>query len=241
MRRTRDGSELEHHEPSTGRKSLARPGHRLQCVLLTFHYTSEHRLSAILDTKPLTNGQIPIEYCIRPFLHQFLEDVYSYYDIVIWSQTHWQWIDIKLSEMGMLQTDRKYKVTFILDKGPMFLVYSKRNDELYKHHVKPLEVIWRKAIGKWDASNTVHIDDLSRNFALNTENGLKVKAFKDASQLGLQASRDRELLLLSRYLIHIAESGKDFRSFDFKVSFLYANRCRSTSLMFSTELEARSA
>ena len=34
----------------------------------------------------------------RPYMDYFLAAVYPYYDIAIWSQTHWKWIEIKLTE-----------------------------------------------------------------------------------------------------------------------------------------------
>jgi hypothetical protein len=41
------------------------------------------------------------------------------------------------------------------------------------HQVKPLQIIWSK-FPQWSCANTVHLDDLSRNFALNPGCGLKV-------------------------------------------------------------------
>ncbi|KAF7979551.1 hypothetical protein HWV62_41816 [Athelia sp. TMB] len=58
------------------------------------------------------------------------------------------------------------------------------------------------------AKNTIHVDDLSRNFALNPKEGLKIHAFKDAHTPA--ATQDRELEKLTRYMVHIA-SVDDFR------------------------------
>ncbi|KAH0583689.1 hypothetical protein H2248_009298 [Termitomyces sp. 'cryptogamus'] len=48
-----------------------RPGKKL--LVLDIDYT-------ILDTKPLTSGSLPPAECARPFLHEFLEAIYPYYD-----------------------------------------------------------------------------------------------------------------------------------------------------------------
>ena len=56
----------------------------------------------------------------------------------------------------------------------MFSVYSARGGQPFKHEVKALDIIWRK-FPQYGPQNTIHVDDLSRNFALNPGNGLKVQ------------------------------------------------------------------
>ena len=149
----------------------------------------------------------------RPFMDDFLSNLYPYYDLVVWSQTSWRWLETKLIELGMVSHPR-YKFCFVLDKTSMFTIVStKRDGSSVQHHVKPLEIIWRKFPERWGAHNTVHIDDLSRNFALNLGNGLKCKAYfrKKAS-----SRRDTELLGLSTYLVQLAQTpGVDFEKVDF--------------------------
>lgn len=36
--------------------------------------------------------------------------VYPFYDIVIWSQTSWMWLESKLVELGVLGGEGRYKV-----------------------------------------------------------------------------------------------------------------------------------
>ncbi|KZT09786.1 HAD IIID h [Laetiporus sulphureus 93-53] len=176
-----------------------REGKRL--LVLDIDYT-------ILDTKPLTSGALPPHECARPRLHEFLEAVYPHYDICIWSQTSWIWLETKLVELGMLGAGRNYQISFVLDKTSMFTVFSKREGKMYKHSVKALQIIWNH-FPQYNASNTLHVDDLGRNFALNPGEGLKIPAFKDAHTT--RAMADRELDKLARYMVHIATIHEDFR------------------------------
>ncbi|KAH9945837.1 HAD IIID h [Epithele typhae] len=166
-----------------------REGKRL--LVLDIDYT-------ILDTKPLTSGALPPQECARPGLHEFLEAIYPYYDICIWSQTSWIWLETKLVELGMLGGVHNYRV--LLDKTCMFTVFTVRDGKPYKHSVKALQIIWN------------HFPQLyfqGRNFALNPKEGLKISAFKNAHTPAAMA--DRELSKVCRYLVHIANTTNDLR------------------------------
>jgi len=178
-----------------------RPGMRL--LVLDIDYT-------ILDTKPLTNQSLPPTECARPHLDEFLTKIYPYYDICIWSQTSWVWIETKLAELGLIGAEQPYNFAFVLDKTSMFTVFSNRNNQIQKHHVKPLKIIWNH-LPQFNAKNTIHIDDLGRNFALNPGEGLKISPFKNAHSPA--AAEDRELLRLADYLVRIS-SVSDFQTLD---------------------------
>ena len=110
-------------------------------------------------------------------------------------------------------TNPGYKICFVLDKTSMFAIQStKRNGTSVRHHVKPLQIIWSKFGDRWNSSNTCHVDDLGRNFALNTGSGIKVKAFYRKKS---SAQRDVELLGLGNYLEMVAQSGASFDDIDF--------------------------
>ena len=151
----------------------------------------------------------------RPFMDDFLQACYAYYDLVIWSQTHWQWVEQKLTALGML-THPGYKLCFVLDKSAMFRI-GVRNPRVTAKHpgefrhisVKPLEVVWakiREQYGARDgaaargAHNTVQVDDLNRNFAMNPQNGLRCSAFSRKT-----GAADTELAFMARYLVLIAQ------------------------------------
>ena len=51
----------------------------------------------------------------------------------------------------------------------MFSVTSRKDGKAFKHQVKALPLIWSK-LSEFGPVNTIHVDDLSRNFALNPKN-----------------------------------------------------------------------
>lgn len=168
-----------------------RPGKRL--LVLDLDYT-------IADTKRLLDPMSLASEAARPKLHEFLAAVWPHYDICIWSQTSWRWLEVKLIELNML-VHEAYNISFVLDRTPMFSIKTKER----KHEVKPLELIWRRFPGSYGAHNTIHIDDLSRNFAMNPLNGLKIKPYKNSPTF------DTELTALQRYLLQLThESVHDF-------------------------------
>jgi len=147
----------------------------------------------------------------RPYMDQFLTAAYQHYDLVVWSQTSWRWLETKLIELGMV-SNPGYKISFVLDKTSMFTIKSTRRDgSSVTHHVKPLQIIWKK-FPRWSSKNTVHIDDLGRNFALNLSSGLKVSAYYRKKS---SARRDAELLGVGKFLEQLALSKLDFDDVDF--------------------------
>lgn len=144
-------------------------------------------------------------------MDDFLVTAYKHYDLVVWSQTSWRWLETKLTELGML-THPGYRFCFVLDKTSMFTVKStKRGGTSVVHHVKPLQIIWSK-FPRWGSHNTVHVDDLSRNFALNLGCGLKVTGYYRKKS---KAQRDTELMGLSKYLEELAVAKVNFDNVDF--------------------------
>ena len=140
------------HEPRPGKSLLV-----LDLDHTIVHFTSKEN--------------VPIEEQKRPFMEKFLTEVYAHYDIAIWSQTRWHWIEIKMNEMNMFHNPN-YKVCFMLDKTSMF------NSSRGK--VKPLHLIWSKFPSLWGKHNTLHVDDLVRNFQLNPTNGIVIRPFNRA-------------------------------------------------------------
>jgi ubiquitin-like domain-containing CTD phosphatase 1 len=165
----------------------------------------------LFDTKGMQTA--PMSELARPGLHRFLAACYANYDLVIWSQTSWRYLEVKCTELNML-TASDYKISFVLDRTSMFSITSRRGIEERRHEVKALEIIWRKFSNRYNAANTVHIDDLSRNFALNPRNGLRCTAYRNSQTTNVRAT-DRELFYLMRYLSLISRE-EDFSNLNHK-------------------------
>lgn len=137
----------------------------------------------------------------------------------VWSQTSWRWLEVKLTELGML-THPGYKITFVLDKTSMFqIVSTNKSGKSLTHYVKPLQIIWSK-FPQWSSKNTVHLDDLKRNFALNMSSGLKCTGYyRKKRKKGKSAGgvNDTELLGLGRFceLLATTEVKDNFDDVDF--------------------------
>eukprot|EP00762_Andalucia_godoyi_P007863 ANDGO_01299.mRNA.1 Ubiquitin-like domain-containing CTD phosphatase len=176
-----------------------RPGYKL--LVLDIDYT-------FYDMKSMGKG---ISLFKRPYTDEFLQWAYQYFDLMFWSQTTWNWIEAKLSDMKILSASN-YHVCCALDRAAMFPVTSIHKGALKTHEVKPLQVVWSIAGPEngYGPHNTLHIDDLSRNFALNATNGIKVRAYKNAP---VMRADDKELIFLQRYLEKIRSSA-DFSKLD---------------------------
>lgn len=65
----------------------------------------------------------------------------------------------------------KYSICFVLDKSNMFRC------GVDNKYLKPLHIIWSKLPHLWGKHNTLHIDDLERNFQFNPRNGILIEPF----------------------------------------------------------------
>ena len=120
--------------------------------------------------------------------------MYPYYDLAIWSQTHWKYIEIKVTQLGIV-SNPNYKVCFILDKTSM---YNVSLDKTISNKVKPLQLIWSRYPNLWSSFNTVHVDDIEKNFMLNKSSGILISPFNRAPlPLSQQQQEAQQLSLAS--------------------------------------------
>jgi len=149
----------------------------------------------------------------RPYLHEFLSVCHQHYDLVIWSATAMTHITTKLTNMGVL-SNSSYKISVILNKDHMipYSIANKTHTKTRVHDIKPLQIIWSRFPDIYTPKNTIHIDDIIENFALNPNNGLQISPFKDAPT---SKANDRELWFLTQYLL-LLKDVEDVRELDHK-------------------------
>jgi ubiquitin-like domain-containing CTD phosphatase 1 len=171
-----------------------RPGKKL--LVLDLDYT-------LFDFKSRKNITTSLQEITRPGLEDFMVSCYEDYDFAVWSQTSWTWLEVKLTELGLL-THPRFKIAFVLDRECMFKVrsYNKKDKKLKEHEVKALGIIWAK-MPQFNAKNTVHVDDLEKNFVMNRECGVKIKAYYYSEET---KNNDKELFYVARYLKLIAKA-----------------------------------
>ena len=173
--------DLDEIAPSTSNELVERYQQELQKIsqnlssLHIMHPLREGKKLLILDldyTLMNTRGQADqVSQLARPGLHDFLTAMYEFYDLVIWSQTSWRYLEAKITSLGMLSRLDDYRISFVLDRGSMISVERIRERSsggkvTVKHQVKPLKVIWDAMPDRYGRHNTLHIDDLGRNVSI---------------------------------------------------------------------------
>ncbi|RUS30797.1 hypothetical protein BC938DRAFT_478942, partial [Jimgerdemannia flammicorona] len=124
-----------------------------------------------------------------------------------------RYCDLESDQLAGFGGENHRAGNIVLDINSMISITTRKSDgKDFKHQVKPLELIWAKYPSRFSAANTIHVDDLSRNFALNPGSGLKISAFKNAP---VSRHTDRELVFVARYLVLIT-GVSDFRVLNHK-------------------------
>ena len=84
-----------------------------------------------------------------------------------------RWIEEKMKLLGC-DKNPNYKLSFYLDSRAMISIQTEKYGIV---DVKPLGVIWGK-YPQYDKKSTIMFDDLRRNFLMNPQQGLKIRAFR---------------------------------------------------------------
>jgi len=95
----------------------------------------------LFDCQGTRDVRIPLSAYKRPYFDSFLKEAYENFNLCVWSQTSWTWVEAKVTELGMLSSP-DYNLLFVLDQSSMFTVTSSKNGsrEERTHQVKALEM-----------------------------------------------------------------------------------------------------
>lgn len=86
--------------------TLCDAGH---CVIPIGFRTNSAASYALLERPGLARQETTRpEEMKRPHMDAFLTAVYEHYDLCVWSQTSWRWLELKLTELGFL-TNSNYR------------------------------------------------------------------------------------------------------------------------------------
>lgn len=180
-------------------KVLAGPREGKRCLVLDVDYTLFDHRSPAESARELG----------RPYLHEFLAAAYEHWDLVIWSATSMRWIELKMGELGVLDHP-VYKLAMLVCSSAMVTVHTERYGAI---EVKPLGVLWGQFPAHYTPANTLHIDDLSRNFLMNPGSGLKIRPCRGMT-IAANREADDELERLTRYLDLLVRDGDDLSTAD---------------------------
>ena len=195
-------------------KMIGEPRPGAKCLVLDVDYT-------LFDHRTTAESARELQ---RPFLHEFLTRAYrAKFDIFIWSATSLKWIELKMGEMGVLAHE-DYKVCGLIDSGAMVTVETPKYGVF---NCKPLGYLFAKTWPtgvEYTPKNTIMFDDLSRNFIMNPQLGLKIRPFRNAHT---NRATDIELLRLAEYIEALSELD-DFSSLNHNRWERYLEKLRKT-------------
>lgn len=130
---------------------------------------------------------------VRPFSQQFFDYVFDNFTVMLWSsaQTH------SVGYMSRIFGDRKQKLGLIWDRHSFKL--SQRDFNRKVVTIKDLEKVWQHFDGKFDATNTILLDDSPKKTVLQPYNAVHPTEFEHFSN-AFVSSGESELLHVMNYL-----------------------------------------
>lgn len=118
---------------------------------------------------------------LRPYLYQFLAEIYPYYDIGIWSYLSLDTTMAILQKTDMLKRD-DFKICCIFDNTWEFEIeyeYSPaKKGEIRKHNVKSLELICQRFPDEFNMRTTLMASEYAKDSVLNPYNYIRMNTFK---------------------------------------------------------------
>jgi len=140
----------------------------------------------------------------RPYLREFLDFCFEYFDnVIIWSAGKKKYVE-KMCE-----------IMFVDKKRQPMVIYSWDDTKIYNDCIrKPLVNLYddKRTKGLLSEKNTFVIDDRDDTFGLNKSNGILIPEYEvDMSLEGLQTKDENLLKLMAWFLIKDVQDCTDVR------------------------------
>ena len=157
-------------------------------------------------TTPPGTGEVMKLYGVyRPYLKEFIDFCFEYFDnVIVWSAGKKKYVE-KMCDL--MFTERH--------KQPL-LIYNYDDCEIHDDYIrKPLKKLYDdpRTKGKLNAANTYVIDDRDDTFAINPQNGVLIPEYEANLTVKGVNKKDENLLKLMAWLsIPIHKDAEDIRT-----------------------------
>lgn len=146
-----------------------------------------------VTTLPGTGEELKLYGIYRPFLKEFLEFCFKYFDnVIVWSAGKKKYVE-KMCDL--MFTDR--------NKQPL-LIYNYNDCEIYDDFIiKPLSKLYNdpRTKGKMNEKNTYVLDDRDDTFSMNKDNGINIPIYEVTLDVKGINKKDENLLKLMAWLM----------------------------------------
>ncbi|KAI7907778.1 NLI interacting factor-like phosphatase-domain-containing protein [Cokeromyces recurvatus] len=131
---------------------------------------------------------------VRPYSNKFFNYIFDNFEIMIWSSAQ---PDSVHNMCRMFPKEKKEKISLIWDRKSFGL--STRDYHQKVLTIKDLDKVWEQFGGRYDATNTILLDDSPKKTQLQPYNSIHPKEF-DHNSKGFILNGDSELLQILDYL-----------------------------------------
>lgn len=165
-----------------------------------------------VTSPPGTGEEMKLYGIYRPYLKEFIDFCFEYFDnVIVWSAGKKKYVE-KMCEL--IFTDR--------NKQPL-LIYNYDDCEIYDDYIrKPLSKLYKdpRTKGKINEKNTYVLDDRDDTFALNKCNGVMIPEYESTLDVkGLNKNDDNLLKFMAWLSMEKHSKSNDVRKLDKKKVF----------------------
>ena len=158
-----------------------------------------------VTTEPGDGEELKLYGIYRPYLKEFLEFCFDYFDnIIIWSAGKKKYVE-KMCEL-----------MFVDSKKQPLVIYNWNNTTIDGDRVtKPLKKLYNdpRTKGQMNETNTYVIDDRDDTYFLNKKNGILIPEFEAALSLnGLKLQDENLLKLMAWFSLEEVSNSEDVRT-----------------------------